>query len=97
METIGERMRRIRVERGIGVPDLASTVGVSPGAIRQIESGQIKSPGLLLGVRIADALGIDPRHLALGEHASTNERFADLDKRLRKVERFIAESPKRRR
>ncbi|MDB5069589.1 MAG: hypothetical protein JWM87_700 [Candidatus Eremiobacteraeota bacterium] len=90
-------MRRIREEKALNIPDLAAAVGASPGALRQIEAGQIKNPSMVLGVRIANALGIDPLHLALGEHSSLNERFDDLDRRLRKVERRLAETTGRRR
>lgn len=61
------RVRRLRLERGLGVTDLASSVGVSPGAIRQLESGVTVNPGFALGLRIAGCLNVDPWYLAFGE------------------------------
>ena len=90
-------MRRIREEKALSIPALAATVGASEGALRQVESGQTKVPSLVLGVRIANALGIDPTHLALGEHSSLNERFDDLDRRFRAMEKRLAVLESRRR
>jgi transcriptional regulator with XRE-family HTH domain len=94
-ETFGQRLRRIREERGFAVPDLASSVGVSPGAIRQLESGQVKNPGFALGVRLSRGLCVDPGYLALGEGASFSERFDALDRRLQRVERALADKKRR--
>jgi transcriptional regulator with XRE-family HTH domain len=86
-ETFAARLRRVREEKGFTVPDLASAVGVSPGAIRQLESGQIKNPAFSLGLRIADRLNVDPHYLALGEGFSVTERLENLENRVMKLER----------
>jgi transcriptional regulator with XRE-family HTH domain len=96
MESLGERLRRLRRDQGLNVVDLAAKVGVAEGTLRQIENGSVKSPSFLLGCRLANALSVDPMYLALGGQESTRDRMDDLDRRLRKVERFIAEQPKRR-
>ena len=49
---------------------LAHAVGVTEGAIRQMESGQTKSASFVIGLRIADALGVTPWFLATGEDAA---------------------------
>jgi transcriptional regulator with XRE-family HTH domain len=64
METMGERMRRVREAQGLTIYALAETCLVSEGAIRQVESGGVRSPSLLLGLRIAKALGVEPYWLA---------------------------------
>jgi transcriptional regulator with XRE-family HTH domain len=81
-ETFAERVRRLREERGFTVPDLAAAVGVSPGAIRQLESGQIKNPSFALGLRLANRLNVDPHYLALGEGFSLTERLELLEQRV---------------
>jgi transcriptional regulator with XRE-family HTH domain len=86
-DTLATRLRRLRNERGLGVPDVASSVGVSPGAIRQLESGQTKSPGFALGLRIAGCLNVDPWYLALGEGASLSDRLALIERRLDALEK----------
>jgi transcriptional regulator with XRE-family HTH domain len=96
-ETFAARLRRVREDKGFTVPDLASAVGVSPGAIRQLESGQSKNPGFALGLRIADRLNVDPHYLALGEGFSLTERLELMEERVAKLERRVASIPATRR
>jgi transcriptional regulator with XRE-family HTH domain len=86
VESFGERLRRLRSERGITVVDLAAAVGAAEGTIRQIENGSVKMPNMLLGIRIAEMLGVDPYALALGGASATAERLEDHDRRLRAIE-----------
>jgi len=96
-ETFGQRLRRLRDERGLSVVELASAVGASQGALRQLESGNIKTPSFLLGVRLAIQLNVDPHYLALGEGSSMTERFEVLERRLTKLEQKVASMPATRR
>jgi transcriptional regulator with XRE-family HTH domain len=89
-ETFAQRLRRLRNDHGYSVADLASTVGASEGTIRQLENGSVKSPSLLLGVRLAERLHVDARYLALGDGATFSERFELIEKRLAKVEQKLA-------
>jgi transcriptional regulator with XRE-family HTH domain len=94
-ETFGQRLRRLRDAAGLTIIDLATVVGCAEGTIRQIENGHVKSPSMILGVKIADALHADVRFLALGDNAvPVGERLAALeaqvktmDARLKAVER----------
>ena len=54
---IGERLRALRIERGISVRTLATRAGFSPSFISQIENGQV-SPSIASLERIAESLGI---------------------------------------
>lgn len=65
-EHYGQRMRRLRESQLIGVDVLAEIVGVTPGAIRRMESGETKDPGIFKALRIAAALGVDAESLFLG-------------------------------
>lgn len=96
-ESFGERLRRIRESKGFSVPDLASAVGVSESAIRQLEVGNVKSPSFGLGLRLADRLTVDPYYLAVGEGFSVTERLNLLENRLMKLEQRIAALPTSRR
>lgn len=96
MDTFGARLRRLRNERGMTVVDLAERVNAAEGSIRQLENGAVKSPGFLLGIKLADALGVDPRALALGEATSTADQLADHDQRLRALEQRLAALESRR-
>lgn len=96
-ESFGERLRRLRTERGITVVDMAATAGVAEGTIRQIENGSVKTPNFVLGIRLADHLNVDPRYLALGDGFSMTERFDAIDRRLTKIEQRLATLPGARR
>ncbi len=50
---------------------LAHAVGVTEGAIRQMESGQTKRASLLTGLKLADVLGVTAWYLALGHEGET--------------------------
>jgi transcriptional regulator with XRE-family HTH domain len=76
-ETFGERLRRLRLARALSPGALAQRVGVTEGAIRQMESGQTKSASFPVGVRLAAALGVSSEFLALGTDATQPVSGAD--------------------
>jgi transcriptional regulator with XRE-family HTH domain len=96
-ERFGERLRRLRNEQGYTAVDLAAAVGTSESTIRQLETGNVKSPNFLLGIRLADQLKVDPRYLALGEGLGVAARFESLEHRVEKLERRVAAIPAARR
>jgi hypothetical protein len=67
LETIGARIRRLRLSKDLTATELAIRAGVSEDAIRKIESGRSKQPSFVTGVHIAAALEVPPAVLALGE------------------------------
>lgn len=110
MESFGDRVRRLRVEASLSASDLAYRVGVTEGAIRQIESGRTKSASFTLGLKLAKALNVDPWLLATGveerqgargagaaQAGSLKDRVARLEQRLEQFERnFVAPELRRR-
>ena len=66
VESFGERLRRLRLDRGVSCAQLAQRVGVTEGAIRQMESGQTKIASFVIGLRLAKELGTDAWYLANG-------------------------------
>jgi transcriptional regulator with XRE-family HTH domain len=50
---------------------LAHAVGVTEGAIRQMESGQTKSASFVVGLKLARVFEVTPWYLATGEDAET--------------------------
>lgn len=56
-EEIGERLVRIRAQRGVKVSELARTIGVSPSLISQIERGQSR-PSVSTLFAMAEALDV---------------------------------------
>lgn len=63
METIAERLKRLRTAAGMSQAKLAQVAGVSQGAIGNIESG-IRGYGESI-VSIASVLGVTPQYLRL--------------------------------
>lgn len=62
-QEIGNRIRKIRCEKGIRLVDLASTSGFSAGLISKIERGEVSSPLSTLEV-ITRALGTSFEQIA---------------------------------
>jgi transcriptional regulator with XRE-family HTH domain len=85
-ETFGERLRSLRLRRHLTPGELAKAVGVTEGSIRQMEYGQTKNPGFLVGLKLAHALDVTPWFLAYGRNApqetespaAGRERYAPL-------------------
>jgi transcriptional regulator with XRE-family HTH domain len=90
-QTLSSRLKRMREERGYTIAALADACGISEGAIRQIETGNVKSPSLHVGLRIAKVLDVDPFWLATGDDGVSTQ-IAKLESRLAKVERRIGGS-----
>lgn len=88
METFGDRLRRLRVDAELTPSALAHMVGVTEGAIRQMESGQTKSASLVVGLRLAEALDVDVRYLALGSDEGKASRT--LSERVSELEKSVA-------
>lgn len=57
-ETLGERLLRIKEERGISYRKIADAAGTGETAVRDIVVGRSASPKLSTLVKIADALGV---------------------------------------
>jgi transcriptional regulator with XRE-family HTH domain len=89
MEDFGPRLRRLRLGTGLSPSALAHAVGVTEGAIRQMESGQTRFASFPVGVRLAEALGVKPRYLAFGDEKDKGEALRPVD-RLSALERRVA-------
>ncbi|MBV8751080.1 MAG: helix-turn-helix transcriptional regulator [Candidatus Eremiobacteraeota bacterium] len=88
-EPFGDRLRRLREEQGIAVSSLAPLIGISQATLRQFETGYIKSPSLMIGLRLAQALHVDPYYLAFGEASDTLARLDAVERRLTSIEQRI--------
>jgi transcriptional regulator with XRE-family HTH domain len=75
VERFGRRLRRLRLARGLSCSQLAYRVGVTEGAVRQMESGQTKIASFVIGLRLAKELGTTAWYLANGD---TDDRDADI-------------------
>ena len=90
--SMGETIKKLRVERGMTQEELASAVGYShKSSINKIEQGKadISQPKI---VAIARALGVTPDYLFFGEGGESNlvEAIKDFSEEERKeLESFI--------
>lgn len=59
-ETIGQRIRRLRNERELGLTELADRAGISKGYLSSLEtdSGDTKRPSGRTLLKLADAMGV---------------------------------------
>src|SRR2546426_3576018 len=84
-ETIGERLRRVRVERGLSQRELAAP-GVSYAYISRIEAGT-RQPSVKALRKLARTLNVTPAYLETGRDIDAGEerelRIADAELALR--------------
>jgi transcriptional regulator with XRE-family HTH domain len=71
-ETIGQRLRRLRLERGLSQRDVASP-GVTNAHVSRIEQGT-RTPSVSAIRAIAEKLGVSPEYLETGSNISPSER-----------------------
>jgi transcriptional regulator with XRE-family HTH domain len=72
-ESFRERLRALREQRSLRVGQLASAVGVSDTAIRQMESGQTKMASWRVGMRLSRELDVNPWYLCFGDDGAVLE------------------------
>jgi transcriptional regulator with XRE-family HTH domain len=91
-ETFAERLKRLREKRGITVGRLALRAGLTEAAIRKMEYGDTKGHGFVNGLKIAEALGVDPWELAFGrrtKHAKAIDNKT-LEARVKSLQEQVA-------
>jgi transcriptional regulator with XRE-family HTH domain len=87
-DTFGERLRSLRTRRHLTPSALAHAVGVTEGAIRQMESGQTKSASFLVGLKLSHVLGVSPHFLATGRDAPPETESPAQDRAVALLERL---------
>jgi transcriptional regulator with XRE-family HTH domain len=87
-ESFGERLRSLRVRRHLTPSALAHAVGVTEGAIRQMESGQTKSASFSVGLKLAHVLGVTAWYLATGRDAPPETESPSPDRSVALLERL---------
>jgi len=74
-ESIGQRLRRLRLERGLSQRELSSP-GISYAYISRIEK-DVRTPSVKAMRRIAEKLGVTVEHLERGQPTPTELGVAD--------------------
>lgn len=67
METMGDRIRRLREARGLKQPQFAKLVGVTKSAVSQWETGGTANLKLPVLARVLEVLHTDLHYLVWGE------------------------------
>lgn len=67
METMGDRLKRLRVARGLTQPEFAKKVGVTKSAVSQWEDGSTKNLKLEVLALVLEVLNTDLQYLVWGE------------------------------
>ncbi len=82
MKEIADRIRKVRLERGMTQQELADAIGLkSRSSINKIEMNTYE-PGLEQIKRIARALNCDPDYLVFGQEDDVDEEIKRLMSRL---------------
>lgn len=91
-ETFAERLRRLREARKLTVGALAARTGLTEAAIRKMEYGDTKARGFINGMKIAEALGVDPAELAYGKKGkrAANAHDRSTETRLHALQEQVA-------
>lgn len=72
MNTIGLKIKKLRIQQSVSLRKTAIKAGLSPEYLSQLENGQVKNPGIYTVKKLADALdvgildlmGLDNREVA---------------------------------
>ena len=62
-KTFGETLRRIRIDKGVGLRELARHINKSPGYLSDVENGNVPPPSEALILDIATAVKVDKKEL----------------------------------
>lgn len=74
MESMGDRIRQLRIAQGYTQPELAKLVGVTKSAVSQWEGDSTKNIKLDVFLRLCEVLRTDPRYLVWGPARSPDDQ-----------------------
>ena len=75
-ETLGERIRRVRLRYGMSQAELARRIKISGNSLNKIEAGETPDPRASRIKAIADVLGVTTDYLLRGEDDTESEHEA---------------------
>jgi transcriptional regulator with XRE-family HTH domain len=82
METIGEKIRRIRKDKGLSQKELASRAGITQSALVAIEKNKTKNIFLAVAKGISKSLNVSFDFLFETDEDNRIEKFLEIIKRL---------------
>lgn len=89
VESLGERVRRLRKARGWAQADLGDKIGLRQLAVSQIETGKTSSPRSETLAALADALDTSVDYLLNGSEPSLDTSTSQLDDTMTSHDRAI--------
>lgn len=90
MNTLGERMKQLRKEKGLTLAYIAEQVGVTEATAQRWESGNIKSLRHGRAVKLSQLLGCTPAYLMGWEEVQkNNDVLSDIIIRAQRNEKFF--------
>lgn len=86
-ETLAQRLKRLRLARGLDVAELSALSSLSKPYIWQIEEGRRKTPSGEKLLKLASGLGVTVNELLGAEEGITAEELAEIPEALKQLVR----------
>ena len=87
METLGNRFKKLRGERGVSISEVAKKVGVSPSTYRDWEYGrEIKGEP---NQSICDVYSVTLSYLITGKEVKFEEPLREIEKQVKIIRSFL--------
>lgn len=84
MESMGQRIRRLREAKRLSQPELGKLIGVTKGAVSQWERGDTQNIRLKNLLRLLSVLGTDTEYLVYGPDRSARDQSVILLRDIRR-------------
>ena len=88
METIGDRLKKLRKENKLTQKDMAEKLGIHPNTISMYEKGNRNIPSTMIK-KISDTFNVSTDYLLRGEEKNEKQEFSSLDESLLNDENYL--------
>lgn len=88
METIGDRLKKLRKENKLTQKDMAEKLGIHPNTISMYEKGNRNIPSSMIK-KISDTFNVSTDYLLRGEEKKGKQEFSSLDESLLNDENYL--------
>ncbi|WP_040204052.1 helix-turn-helix domain-containing protein [Neobacillus jeddahensis] len=70
LENLGERIRKLRIQKGFGLNEFAKILDISPGYLSQLETGKTENINFTLLQRLQEELALLPLNIEPNDEAT---------------------------
>ena len=88
METIGDRLKKLRKEKKLTQKDMAEKLGIHSNTISMYEKGNRNIPSTMIK-KISDTFNVSTDYLLRGEEKNGKQEFSSLDETLLNDENYL--------